>query len=103
MSQNEVFASASYQIDLGTGRRTEIEIDSSGNVWLAAGELTVAVDLWMKRVGGIVDLRIHVERTKEGITVAIDRGNNPGSSPQGDAAARLIVRIDEAGNATFPR
>jgi len=93
MTQTEGFGGVSWQVDLGTGRRTEVEVSPSGGIWLATGELTNLVEIWMKKVAGIVDLRVHLQRTAEELIVVVDRGDNGGSWWRGETAPRLIIRI----------
>ena len=94
MSQAGDFASAACQFKLGPGRQIEVEVERS-RVWAAVGESVREVDVWMKRIAEVIDLRVRLERTDRGLAISIDRGDNPGAWFEDREAPKLLVEIEQ--------
>lgn len=96
MSESQRFVHAACQVSLGTDRHIEVEVDSSGNVWVAPAKTTAAVDVWMKGVAEALDLRIHIERRNDALVVMLDTGAESGSWWD-RTLPRLTVSVGEDG------
>lgn len=94
MSQeSQRVCAAALQLDLGSNRWLEFEVDESGKPWLAADQTTAEADVWMKQVAATLDLRVHIQRTEHGLIVTVDQGDNPGPWTQGPNTPRLTIEL----------
>ena len=94
---NEVqFGGASWQCDLGAGRSLEVEINESGEPWLSVSREIEKASIWIASVGGgEFKLRIGIERTKNGLKVVLDQGEEKGGWWDSEFAPHLSVELDE--------
>jgi hypothetical protein len=72
MEQTDRLVNAGLQIDLGEGKRIEVELEGS-RFWVALGP-PLDAEVWIKDVSGHQDFRVKVERTPDGVEISLDRG-----------------------------
>jgi hypothetical protein len=72
MEQTNRLINAGLQIDLGEGKRVEVELEQS-RFWVALGP-PLDAEVWIKGIAGHLDFRVKVERTPDGLEISLDRG-----------------------------
>src|SRR5437870_5349226 len=92
-NESSGFRQASWQIDLGGGNRVAADFDSPGRFWIAFGARMGDISVWMKDVQGF-DFRVHLARTHDGVSIAVDRGDVRPSCWTEEDAPRLVLHID---------
>jgi hypothetical protein len=93
MEQTNRLVNAAWQVDLGEGKRVEVELEYS-NLWVALGP-PLNAEVWIKSIAGHVDFRIKVEHTDNGLEIWLDRGPGPSRSwPEENP--RIGVSVDPA-------
>lgn len=105
MEQTNRLVNAGLQIDLGEGKRVEVELEQS-RFWVALGP-PLDAEVWMKGIAGQLDFRVKVERTPDGLEISLDPGPGaenswPGETPRigvivedGSSSGVAYVRIRE--------
>jgi len=89
------------QIDFGSGRQAEIEVEPPDNLWIVAGHGIATADLWMKSVGGLFDLRVRVTRSTDGIEIVLDRGEQEAPWCPANISPRLALTVDQKTGIVF--
>ena len=93
MSQVHSVQSA-WQTELAPGARVEFEAGLPPRIWGLAEQAVGHVELWMKSVGGLVDFRVCIRRTSDGLRVSLDRGeDHSGNWWSPEAAPGLILQF----------
>jgi hypothetical protein len=80
--------------DFGAGRQADLEFESPNTLWLAAGTGIGTADIWMKGVGGEIDLRVRIVRVGKALEVIVDRGEQSKNWWPDDSVPRLLVVLD---------
>jgi len=93
MEQTNRMVNAGWQVDLGEGKRVEVELEHS-RFWVALGP-PLSAEVWIKGIAGHVDFRVIVQRTDDGLEISLDRGPGPLRSWPEDNP-RMGVRVDPA-------
>lgn len=84
-------------MDFGGGRQADVELGGSDQLWVAVGPGLTVTDLWLKAGGAMIDLRVRVRRTEEGIELVVDRGEEQQRWWNAAAAPRLAIAISPSG------
>ena len=95
--------SVNLAADFGAGRQADLEFEPPNKLWLVAGLGIETADIWMKGLGGEVDLRVRVKRLSTGLDVLVDRGEQSPNWWSGDAVPRLLVVLDPTGGTVSSR
>jgi hypothetical protein len=91
MEQANRLVNAAWQIDLGEGKRVEVELGTS-SLWVALGP-PLDAEIWIKDLAGHLDFRVMLERTHNGHEISLDRGpGHLGSWPEENP--RMGVSLD---------
>jgi hypothetical protein len=72
MEQTNRLVNAGLQINLGEGKRIEVELEGA-RFWVALGP-PLDAEVWIKDVAGHQNFRVRVERTPDGLVVSLGRG-----------------------------
>ena len=62
-------------VDLGGGKQVDVEFGTSDRLWISTGPGIGGSDVWMKAESRLVDLRVRIRRTPDGVEIAVDRGD----------------------------
>ena len=88
--------SATLAADTASGQRADIELAADNTLWVAAGAGIEEVDIWMRSVAGVADLRVRILRLGSALEVTIDRGEQSADWWPKDGAPCLLVVFDQA-------
>jgi hypothetical protein len=86
---------AGFYVDLGSGRRVEVDYDTPDRLWLATASGVQSVEAWIKELHG-VDVRIRIDRTAVGLLVSVDLGDSAAEVQNSDGGASVLMRVDQA-------
>ena len=81
-------------VDLGGGKQVDVEFGTSDRLWISAGPGIGGSDVWMKADSRLVDLRVRIRRTPDGVEIAVDRGDTEDPWWPAGGAPRLAVAMD---------
>ena len=82
-------------VNFGGGRALELDYRQDETPWIALGPGIGGADIWVKGVGGLPDVRIHIERTDDGFQLSIDRGEQSSVWWPSEGPPTVALRFDE--------
>lgn len=85
------------QVDFGNERQFELDFPAENNLSLLAGSGIETIHVWSKSVAGKLDLRINVTRTRDGIELVIDQGQQDAPWWAPEDCPRLTVAVASGG------
>ena len=88
-----------FTVDFGGGREADLELPTDDSMWIATEPGIKRVDVWVKGAREKLDLRVRIERTMEGLTMAVDRGEENKAWWPAEGAPRLSLAFDPLTNA----
>ena len=81
-------------LNFGSGQEAEMECAAANALWMAVGPGMESVDVWMKEVAQLADLRVRVSRLADGIEIVVDRGSQEPNRWGSEKSARLRIQFD---------
>jgi hypothetical protein len=82
--------------DFGAGKQADVEFGGADQLWVAVGPGFHVTDLWLKGGGQLIDLRVRVRRTGNGIEISVDRGDDEKAWWAGTSVPRLRIGVNLA-------
>ncbi|MGA2434704.1 MAG: hypothetical protein ABSG25_05400, partial [Bryobacteraceae bacterium] len=80
-------------VDFGGGIQADMELLKPELLWVAVGPGISQADVWMKNANEKIELRVRIQRTTEGIQIAVDRGGQSSAWWPEDAPPQLTIAI----------